>query len=55
MFKKVISFKNSEENLFRHLDKQFCPSAYIKELIKRDMENKKSGADHNSFNNKFNF
>lgn len=40
MYKRTISFKNSEKELYNHLCKQFCASAYVKELIKKDMEEK---------------
>ncbi len=58
MFKKSISFKDAEENLYKHLCNQFCPSAYVKELIKEDMdkENEKNNLNRkNNFDDKFNF
>lgn len=58
MFKKVISFKNSEEYLYNYLCKQFNPSAFVKQLLKDKMDenNKKDKTYHeNNFNNKFNF
>ena len=56
MFKKSISFKDAEENLYKHLCSKFCPSAYVKELIKEDIDKENSNTEHNdNFNKGFKF
>lgn len=41
--KKIgISFKDTENDLYDFLKEKLSPSIYIKELIKKDMENKET-------------
>jgi hypothetical protein len=42
MKKLGISFKDTENDLYDFVKEKLSPSIYIKELIKKDMENKET-------------
>ncbi|WP_154532923.1 hypothetical protein [Inconstantimicrobium porci] len=48
--KIVVSFKEVEKILYDHAKGKMCPSAYVKELIKADMESKEKSHESNRFN-----